>query len=203
VGLPDDELHRRIEVHRGVYGRYRDVIPNERTLYHLVPARWFNAQLPIGTGRDGYVTEDFHVLGGIEAFHSLEKLLAHANEQLAEQTGYFYVLQLDFDDASTVPRTDARSRETDTSFTFEGQKKPGETRASSAPADEISSVSDSDSDVSAKSSTSSFVFVREDETSGVTLVRAAVDVDAIQRVYVASREADASTRGKFVNVSPP
>ena len=91
-----------------MYGRYRDVVPNERALYHLVPARWFNAQLPIGAGRDGYVTEDFHVLGGIETFRDLDKLLAHANEQLAEQRGYFYVLQLDFDD----PEARARARAT-------------------------------------------------------------------------------------------
>ena len=110
MGLPDDELHRRIGVHRGVYGRYRDVVPNERALYHLVPARWFNAQLPIGAGRDGYVTEDFHVLGGIEMFRDLDKLLAHANEQLAERRGYFYVMQLDFDrpEAKTFRRDETR-----------------------------------------------------------------------------------------------
>ena len=97
-------------MHRGVYGRYRDVVPNERALYHLVPARWFNAQLPIGAGRDGYVTEDFHVLGGIETFRDLDKLLAHANEQLAEQRGYFYVMQLDFDrpEAKTFRRDETR-----------------------------------------------------------------------------------------------
>ena len=91
-----------------MYGRYRDVVPNERALYHLVPARWFNAQLPIGAGRDGYVTEDFHVLGGIETFRDLDKLLAHANEQLAEQRGYFYVLQLDFDDPEARARAPPR-----------------------------------------------------------------------------------------------
>ena len=97
-------------MHRGVYGRYRDVVPNERALYHLVPARWFNAQLPIGAGRDGYVTEDFHVLGGIETFRDLDKLLAHANEQLAERRGYFYVMQLDFDrpEAKTFRRDETR-----------------------------------------------------------------------------------------------
>ena len=95
-------------MHRGVYGRYRDVVPNERALYHLVPARWFNAQLPIGAGRDGYVTEDFHVLGGIETFRDLDKLLAHANEQLAERRGYFYVMQLDFDHPEAFRRDERR-----------------------------------------------------------------------------------------------
>ena len=42
-----------------------------------------------------------------------------------------------------------------------------------------------------------------DRETGVVLVRAAVDVDRIQRVYVASRAAEASTAGAFTNVSPP
>lgn len=200
VGLPDDELHRRIGTHRGVYGRYRDVVPNERALYHLVPARWFNAQLPIGAGRDGYVTEDFHVLGGIETFRDLDKLLAHANEQLAEQRGYFYVLQLDFDD----PEARARARD---------GKRPTEGKKTDASAS--ASADDSDSDASTDESAGSFVMVRDgarscaietpepDRETGVVLVRAAVDVDRIQRVYVASRAAEASTAGAFTNVSPP
>jgi hypothetical protein len=35
------------------------------------------------------------------------------------------------------------------------------------------------------------------------LVRAAVDVDCVQRVYVASRAKEASTFGAFTNVKPP
>ena len=199
VGLPDDELHRRIGTHRGVYGRYRDVVPNERALYHLVPARWFNAQLPIGAGRDGYVTEDFHVLGGIETFRDLDKLLAHANEQLAEQRGYFYVLQLDFDD----PEASARAR--DAKRPTEGKKNAASVSASASAAE------DSDSDASADA----FVMVQNDARSnacaipepnrdtGVVFVRAAVDVDCIQRVYVASRAEEASRAGAFTNVTPP
>jgi hypothetical protein len=37
----------------------------------------------------------------------------------------------------------------------------------------------------------------------MVFVRAAVDVDCVQRVYVASRSAEASTAGAFTNVSPP
>jgi hypothetical protein len=37
----------------------------------------------------------------------------------------------------------------------------------------------------------------------MVFVRAAVDVDCVQRVYVASRAAEASTAGAFTNVSPP
>jgi hypothetical protein len=206
VGLPDDELHRRIRTHRGVYGRYRDVVPNERALYHLVPARWFNAQLPIGAGRDGYVTEDFHVLGGIETFRDLDKLLAHANEQLAEQRGYFYVLQLDFDPPDAT--RDARRKRREAT---EGDETETETETSSR--DVV--VDDSDSAISGSvpSSERSFAMVCEayadfidevpNEKTGVVLVRAAVDVDRVQRVYVASREKEASTFGAFTNVKPP
>ena len=206
VGLPDDELHRRIRTHRGVYGRYRDVVPNERALYHLVPARWFNAQLPIGAGRDGYVTEDFHVLGGIETFRDLDKLLAHANEQLAEQRGYFYVLQLDFDPPDAT--RDARRKRREAT---EGDETETETETSSR--DVV--VDDSDSAISGSvpSSERSFAMVREayadfidevpNDKTGLVLVRAAVDVDCVQRVYVASRAAEASTFGAFTNVKPP
>jgi len=180
-----------------VYGRYRDVVPNERALYHLVPARWFNAQLPIGAGRDGYVTEDFHVLGGIETFRDLDKLLAHANEQLAEQRGYFYVLQLDFDPPDAT--RDARRKRFSAT---EGDEPETETQ------------NDSNSDASfGQSSERSFATVREayadaidevpNENTGVVLVRAAVDVDCVQRVYVASRAEKASTAGAFTNVKPP
>ena len=95
VGLPDDEIHRRIRVHRGVYGVHGDVNPDEHTLFHLCPARWFHGQLPIGSGRHGFLTEDFHILGAIETFPNPEDLLAHANAQLWEQPGYFYVIQID------------------------------------------------------------------------------------------------------------
>ena len=95
VGLPDDEIHRRIRVHRGVYGVHGDVTPDEHTLFHLCPARWFHGQLPIGSGRHGFLTEDFHILGAIETFPNPEDLLAHANAQLWEQPGYFYVIQID------------------------------------------------------------------------------------------------------------
>jgi hypothetical protein len=206
VGLPDDELHRRIRTHRGVYGRYRDVVPNERALYHLVPARWFNAQLPIGAGRDGYVTEDFHVLGGIETFRDLDKLLAHANEQLAEQRGYFYVLQLDFDPPDAT--RDARRKRREAT---EGDETETETETSSR--DAVDDDSDSAISGSVPSSERSFAMVCEayadfidevpNEKTGVVLVRAAVDVDCVQRVYVASRAAEASTFGAFTNVKPP
>lgn len=95
VGLPDDEIHRRIRVHRGVYGVHGDVTPDEHTLFHLCPARWFHGQLPIGSRRHGFLTEDFHILGAIETFPNPEDLLAHANAQLWEQPGYFYVIQID------------------------------------------------------------------------------------------------------------
>ncbi len=197
-------------MHRGVYGRYRDVVPNERALYHLVPARWFNAQLPIGAGRDGYVTEDFHVLGGIETFHDLDKLLAHANEQLAEQRGYFYVMQLDFDHPEAI-RRDARREKTE-------EKKNADANANANAATTRTDGSDSDGSDSkdSKASAGSFVMVPDpcsntsrvsipepDRETGMVFVRAAVDVDCVQRVYVASRAAEASTAGAFTNVSPP
>ena len=179
-----------------MYGRYRDVVPNERALYHLVPARWFNAQLPIGAGRDGYVTEDFHVLGGIETFRDLDKLLAHANEQLAEQRGYFYVMQLDFDHPEAI-RRDARREKTE-------EKKNADANANAA----TTRTDGSDSDGSdSKASAGSFVMVPDpcsntsrvsipepDRETGMVFVRAAVDVDCVQRVYVASRAAEASRR---------
>ena len=199
-------------MHRGVYGRYRDVVPNERALYHLVPARWFNAQLPIGAGRDGYVTEDFHVLGGIETFRDLDKLLAHANEQLAEQRGYFYVMQLDFD------RPEAKTFRRDETRVSSRREKTEEKKNADANANAATTRTDgSDSDGSdSKASAGSFVMVPDpcsntsrvsipepDRETGMVFVRAAVDVDCVQRVYVASRAAEASTAGAFTNVSPP
>ena len=43
-------------------------------------------------------------------FRDLDKLLAHANEQLAERRPYFYVMQLDFDrpEAKTFRRDETR-----------------------------------------------------------------------------------------------
>ena len=198
-----------------MYGRYRDVVPNERALYHLVPARWFNAQLPIGAGRDGYVTEDFHVLGGIETFRDLDKLLAHANEQLAERRGYFYVMQLDFD------RPEAKTFRRDETRVSSRREKTEEKKNADAYANAATTRTDgSDSDGSdSKASAGSFVMVPDprdprsntsrvsipepDRETGMVFVRAAVDVDCVQRVYVASRSAEASTAGAFTNVSPP
>ena len=95
VGLPDDELFRRVRVHRGVYGKWEDTAPKGHTLFHLTPAQFFQGQLPIGRGQDAYVSEDFHHVGAVEAFMNPDDLLAHANAHYAERAGYFYVLQID------------------------------------------------------------------------------------------------------------
>lgn len=95
VGLPDDELYRRVKYHRGVYGKWEDTSPGDYTLFHMCPAQFFHRQLPIGTGMHGYIPEDFHHTGSVETFFDTAHLAAFANEQLADQAGYFYVLQLD------------------------------------------------------------------------------------------------------------
>jgi zinc finger HIT domain-containing protein 1 len=95
VGLPDDELFRRVKHHRGVYGKWEDTTPGDYTLFHICPAQFFHGQLPIGQGMHGYIPEDFHHTGAVEAFFEPEQLAAFANTQLADQVGYFYVLQLD------------------------------------------------------------------------------------------------------------
>ena len=67
--------------------------PDEHPL-HLCPARWFHGQLPIGSGRHGFLT-------GVPPSSARSRrsptpsLLAHANAQLWEQPGYFYVIQID------------------------------------------------------------------------------------------------------------
>jgi hypothetical protein len=213
VGLPDDELHRRIAIHRAVYGRYRDVVPNERTLYHLVPTRWFNAQLPIGVGADGFVTEDFHLLGGIETFSDPTELLTHANEHLHEQRGYFYVLQLDFDDVGLSlseggTQTEKTFRET---HALSGREESKDARVRDvskeislfAGANESGHASDTSTD-------DEFVVVRSDESQsdslsqrGMKLVRHALNVDSIQRIFLATRERGNGTDGRFVCVTPP
>jgi hypothetical protein len=53
VGLPDDELYRRVRHHRGVYGKWEDTSPGDYTLFHICPAQFFHKQLPIGTGMHG------------------------------------------------------------------------------------------------------------------------------------------------------
>ena len=194
VGLPDDELHRRTGIHRAVYGRYRDVTPNERTSYHIVPVSWFNAQLPIGTGADGFVTEDFHVLGGIEVFSDLGELLEHANEQLCEQRGYFYVLQLDFDEVGGDVRGD-------------GDENGKQLAKNLSERKNLTPQNGSDSDTSITSNDSFVMLGNEsddvDNSTRYTLLRSAIDVDHIQRIYLATRKGENSFDGKFTNVQPP
>ena len=43
---PDDEIHRRIRVHRGVYGVHGDVTPDEHTLFHSAPRVGSTASSP-------------------------------------------------------------------------------------------------------------------------------------------------------------
>lgn len=95
MGLPDDELYRRVRHHRGVYAKWEDTTPGDNTLFHITPAQFFHGQLPIGQGVHGYIPEDFHHKGAVEAFFDPAHLVAFANEQLVDQVGYFYVLQLD------------------------------------------------------------------------------------------------------------
>ena len=95
VGLCDDELDTRIKFHRGVYSKYCGTALPHNTLFHITPARFFHSRLPIGdVGIQAYVSEDFHHVGAVEAFFTPEKLLDWANKHMAEQEGYFYVMQL-------------------------------------------------------------------------------------------------------------
>lgn len=163
--------------HRGVYGKYEDVISDPAAaVFHVCPASWFHGQLPVGFGREGYVSEDFHHLGGVEAFASLEALLAHANANLAEQPGYFYVVQIDGKRLREGAREDAEK-----SFPGDDDAEKQKRR-----------VDDDESE--------SLV---EDLGSDRVVVRAPLDVDVIQRVFVAAREEENMRRGKFTDVSPP
>lgn len=110
MGLPDDELYRRVKQHRGVYGKWEDLTPGEYTLFHICPAQFFHRQLPIGAGMHGYIPEDFHHTGSVEAFFDTTQLAAFANDQLADQEGYFYVLQLD---PSHMPEVEEYTAEED------------------------------------------------------------------------------------------
>jgi zinc finger HIT domain-containing protein 1 len=161
-----------VPYHRGVYGKYEDATSDpDAAVFHVCPASWFHGQLPVGFGREGYVSEDFHHLGGVEAFASLEALLAHANANLAEQPGYFYVVQIDGKRLREGAREDAE--------TFPGDDAEKKRRVP----DDGSSV--------------------EDLGSDRVVVRAPLDVDVIQRVFVAAREEENMRRGKFTDVSPP
>lgn len=51
MGLPDDELRTRGQSHRGVFCRPGLLLPTDSTLFALLPARDFNACLPLGDGR--------------------------------------------------------------------------------------------------------------------------------------------------------
>ena len=51
VGLPEDELHARVALHRGVYCRGGALTPTDTTLFTLCPAQHFNACLPLGSKR--------------------------------------------------------------------------------------------------------------------------------------------------------
>ena len=51
VGLPEDDLHARVALHRGVYCRGGALTPTDTTLFTLCPAQHFNACLPLGGKR--------------------------------------------------------------------------------------------------------------------------------------------------------
>jgi len=97
VGLPNDELCRRVKVHRGIYSRLEDFEIYEGTLFHICHAQVFNRQLPLceDSNQRVYFSEDFHHLNGTEAFSELDLLQKFANEQLVDQEGYFFILQID------------------------------------------------------------------------------------------------------------
>ena len=51
MGLPEDELHARQALHRGVYCRSGALVPTDTTLFHLCPAQHFNVCLPLDAKR--------------------------------------------------------------------------------------------------------------------------------------------------------
>ena len=153
VGLCDDELDTRIKFHRGVYSKYWGTALPHNTLFHITPARFFHSRLPIGdVGIQAYVSEDFHHVGAVEAFFTPEKLLDWANKHMAEQEGYFYVMQLNPEEL--------------------GEKQH-------------------------------YAAEEDAKETGRVLIVGPVGVEAISRVYVASRELNNSRTGKFTDVAPP
>ncbi|ABO96327.1 predicted protein [Ostreococcus lucimarinus CCE9901] len=112
VGLPNDELFRRAKriKFRGVYKTPSQVTDGECHLYVLCEAQRFNAQLPLTATSDGggedaagqsksrtrmFASEDFHLLGHIDAFTNLRSLQLHANARLRRKKGMYYVIQID------------------------------------------------------------------------------------------------------------
>ena len=123
-------------------------------------------------------------------------------------------MQLDFD------RPEAKTFRRDETRVSSRREKTEEKKNADAYANAATTRTDgSDTDGSdSKASAGSFVMVPDprleshtsrvsipepDRETGMVFVRAAVDVDCVQRVYVASRSAEASTAGAFTNVSPP
>jgi zinc finger HIT domain-containing protein 1 len=190
VGLPNDELFRRAKriKFRGVYKTPSQVTDGECHLYVLCEAQRFNAQLPLTATSDGggedaagqsksrtrmFASEDFHLLGHIDAFTNLRSLQLHANARLRRKKGMYYVIQID----------GAKLTDVSDITVVEDEDEP-----SAAPDEKVLAHD-------RWGSTS--------DTGDRVRVHGLINAEAIDRIWVADRAGEFGDAGAFLDCTPP
>jgi hypothetical protein len=192
VGLPNDELYRRVGVFRGVYATSDPIADGECSFYVIVEAQSFNAQLPLTPveTKDGrrvegvrvrmFAGSEYHLLGYTDAFSNLRALQTHANRCLRDKKGFYYVLQVDGLKLTNVE-----------DITVDEETEDEEPASAQAVVDE---------DRLGTTTTSN----NQHQGSGSRLrVHGLINVEAIDKIWIALREGEGSYTGKFLDCTSP
>lgn len=190
VGLPNDELCRR-KIFRGVYSTPDQIADNQYALYVLCEAQMFHKQLPLtpkvwadAARRDGetetverkmFTSADFHLLGYMTAFTNLRALQMFANARFRSVPAYYYVIQIDGAKLTHVE---------DITIVEDGAEASCEAR---------------DGDV----------VLDKDEWGShpghgdQVCIHGVINVEAIDRIWVAERAGEHGFEGAFTDCTPP
>lgn len=192
VGLPNDELYRRAKVFRGVYATSDPIADGECSFYVIVEAQSFNAQLPLTPveTKDGrrvegvrarmFAGSEYHLLGYTDAFSNLGALQTHANMCLRNKKGFYYVLQVDGLKLTNVEDITV-DEETD-------EEAPASAEVE-MDADRLGTTTATNN---------------QHQGSGSRLrVHGLINVEAIDRIWIALREGEGSYTGKFLDCTSP
>jgi hypothetical protein len=188
VGLPNDELCRR-KIFRGVYSTPDEIADNHYALYVLCEAQTFHKQLPLTPKVQGdpadadattverrmFTSADFYLFGYITAFTNLRALQMFANARFRSMRAYYYVMQIDSAKLTHVE---------DITIVEAGDEASCEAR---------------DGDV-----------VLDKDEWGSTpghgdqvRIHGVINVEAIDRIWVAERAGEHGFEGAFIDCTPP
>ena len=187
-----------MKVFRGVYSTSDPIADGECSFYVIVEAQSFNAQLPLtpvetkdgrpveGVGARMFAGSEYHLLGYTDAFSNLGALQTHANRCLRDKKGFYYVLQVDGLKLTNVEDITV-NEETD-------EEAPASAKVE-MDAERLGTTT---------TTTTTTTTNNQYQGSGSRLrVHGLINVEAIDRIWIALREGEGSYTGKFLDCTSP